>query len=303
MRGGGVVPHMDRVVTASAASGTVSFVAGTTTELVREAQRRHDLAPTASAAVGRLITAAALLGASLGGRERLTLQIVGDGPIGAVVADAWSGGPDVIATRGYARNPGADVPLNARGKFDVARVVGNGQLHVTKSYEVGRPYAGIVPLESGEIGDDIASYLANSQQIPSVVALGVLAGPDGIKAAGGVIAQLLPGAEDDTIARLEANAAKMLPVTTQIVEGADARALIERLADGMPLRPHEHIFEALFDCRCTRERVERALIGLGRDELLKIASEQPETEATCDFCKRRYVLTAAEVEELVAKLD
>jgi len=294
---------MDRVVTASAANGTVSFVAGTTTELVREAQRRHDLAPTTSAAVGRLITAAALLGASLKGRERLTLQIAGDGPAGAIVADAWSGGPDIIATRGYARNPSADLPLNARGKFDVARVLGNGQLQVTKSYEVGRPYVGIVPLESGEVGDDIASYLANSQQIPSVVALGVLANPAGIRCAGGVIAQLLPGADDATIALLEANAASMPPVTTQIAEGADARALIERLANGMPLRPHEHAFSAIFDCRCTRERVERALIGLGRDELLKMARELPETEATCDFCKRRYVLTAAEVEDLVAKLD
>jgi molecular chaperone Hsp33 len=293
---------MDRVVTASAANGTVSFVAGTTTELVREAQRRHDLAPTSSAAVGRLITAAALLGASLKGRERLTLQIAGDGPIGSLVADAWNGGPDLIATRGYARNGGADLPLNARGKFDVAGVIGNGQLQVTKNYEVGQPYVGVVPLESGEIGDDIASYLANSQQIPSVVALGVLADPSGIRAAGGVIAQLLPGAEDDTIARLEANAATMPPVTTQIVDGADARALIERLAAGMPLRPHDHEFSAIFDCRCTRERFERALIGLGRDELLKIVREGNETEATCDFCKRRYVLTPAEVEDLVAQL-
>jgi molecular chaperone Hsp33 len=294
---------MDRVVTASAANGSVSFVAGTTTELVGEAQRRHDLAPTASAAVGRLITAAALLGASLKGRERLTLQIVGDGPIGALTADAWLGSDHRVSVRGYARHGRADVPLNARGKFDVARVIGNGQLQVTKKYEVGRPYVGIVPLESGEIGDDIAGYLANSQQIPSVVALGVLAGPEGIVAAGGVIAQLLPGAEDDTIARLEANAAAMASVTTQIVDGASARDLIARLADGMPLRAHEAAYDVVFDCQCTRERVERALIGLGKDELLKMAREQPETEATCDFCKRRYVLSSSDVEQLVAKLS
>ncbi len=294
---------MDRVVTATAVNGTVSFVAGITTELVRETQQRHGLAPTAAAAVGRLVTAAALLGASLGGRERLTLQIGGDGPIGTVVADAWSGGDDAISARGYARNPLADLPLNARGKFDVAGVIGHGKLQVTKSYEVGQPYVGIVPLVSGEIGDDIASYLANSQQIPSVVALGVLAGPDGIQAAGGVIAQLLPGAADDTIARLEASAAAMPPVTTQIAAGIGARGLIERLAGEMELRPHEHEYRPQFDCRCTRERVERALAGLGADELRKIAREQPETEATCDFCKRRYVLTAAEVEGLLARLD
>lgn len=294
---------MDRVVTASAANGTVSFVAGTTTELVRETQRRHVLAPTAAAAVGRLVTAAALLGASLKGPERLSLQIAGDGPIGALSADAWSGGEGAIAARGYARYPLADLPLNARGKFDVAGVIGNGKLQVTKSYEIGQPYVGIVPLETGEIAEDIAGYLANSQQIPSIVALGVLAGPAGIRAAGGIIAQLLPGVADGTVARLEANAAAMPPVTTQIADGAGAHELIERLAEGLELRPHEHEYAARFDCRCTRERVERALVGLGRDELLKISREQPETEATCDFCKRRYVLTAADVEGLLARLD
>lgn len=294
---------MDRVVTASAANGTVSFVAGTTTELVRETQRRHALAPTAAAAVGRLVTAATLLGASLKGPERLSLQIAGDGPIGALSADAWSAGDGAIAARGYARYPLADLPLNARGKFDVAGVIGSGKLQVTKSYEIGQPYVGIVPLETGEIAEDIASYLANSQQIPSIVALGVLADPAGIRAAGGIIAQLMPGVADATVARLEANADAMPAVTAQVVDGAGARELIERLAEGLELRPHEHEYEARFDCRCTRERVERALVGLGRDELLKISREQPETEATCDFCKRRYVLTAAEVEGLLARLD
>jgi molecular chaperone Hsp33 len=294
---------MDRVVTASAASGTVSFVAATTTELVRETQRRHGLAPTAAAAVGRLVTAAALLGSSLKGPERLSLQIGGDGPIGSIAADAWMTSDDVIGVRGYARYPLADLPLNALGKFDVAGVIGRGQLQVTKSYEIGQPYVGVVPLETGEIAEDIAGYLSNSQQIPSVVALGVLADPAGIRAAGGVIAQLMPGVADATIARLEANAATMPPVTTQMVSGADARALIERLAEGLDLREHEHVYEVRFDCRCTKERVERALVGLGRDELIKIAKEQPETEATCDFCKKRYVLSSADVEGLLARLD
>ncbi len=294
---------MDRVVTASAAHGTVSFVAGTTTELVRETQLRHGLAPTASAAVGRLVTAAALLGSSLKGPERLTLQIAGDGPIGKLVADAWSAADGAIAARGYARNPLADLPLNAKGKFDVAGVIGHGQLQVTKSYEIGQPYVGIVPLETGEIGEDIASYLANSQQIPSIVALGVLAGPNGIRAAGGVIAQLMPGADDGTIAKLEANASAMPPVTTQIVDGADAMGLITRLSAGLELRSHETGWDIRFDCYCTQDRVERALVGLGRDELIKLASEQPETEATCEFCKKRYVLSAADVERLVARID
>lgn len=294
---------MDRVVTASAANGTVSLVAGTTTELVREAQIRHGLAPTTAAAVGRLVSAAALLGASLKGRERVTLQIVGDGPIGSLVADAWREGSERIGARGYARHPAVDLPLNANGKFDVGAAVGNGQLQVTKSYEVGRPYVGIVPLTSGEIGDDIAAYFANSQQIPSVVSLGVLANPEGIVASGGAIAQLLPGADDDAIARLEKNATGMPPVTSLITSGVDARGLLERLGDGLDLRVHDVAYGVDFSCRCTRERVESALIGLGRDELLKMAEEQPETEATCDFCKRRYVLSSSDVRGLVARLE
>jgi molecular chaperone Hsp33 len=292
---------MDRIVTASAARGTVSLVSGITTDLVREARRRHDLAPTASAAVGRLLTASALLGASLTGRERLTLQVVGDGPLGAVTADAWPIGPQAIGARAYARNGHADLPLNARGKFDVAAAVGHGNLQVTKTYEVGQPYVGIVPLASGEIGDDVAAYLGTSEQIPSVVALGVLADPDGIRAAGGVIAQALPGADDATLAALERAAAAMPPVTTQIVGGADPEALLRAVAGALDLKLFA-THQVAFDCRCTRAKVETALLGLGKDELAKIAREQPRTEATCDFCGQCYVLTAGDVEALAKRL-
>jgi molecular chaperone Hsp33 len=292
---------MDRIVTASAARGTVSLAAGITTELVREARERHDLAPTSSAAVGRLLTAAALLGASLSGRERLTLQIVADGPIGGLTADSWSTGEFTIGARAYARNGRADLPLNERGKFDVARVVGDGKLQVTKTYEVGQPYSGIVPLVTGEIGDDVAAYLANSEQIPSIVALGVLADPNGIRAAGGVIAQIQPGADDATLTALERSAARMLPVTTQIVEGADEEALLRAVADDLDLKIFDR-YDVAFDCRCTREKVESALLGLGKDELAKIAREQPHTEATCDFCGETYVLSADDVRGLAERL-
>lgn len=292
---------MDRIVTASAGRGTVSLVAGVTTGLVTEARERHDLAPTASAAVGRLLTAGALLGAALTGRERLTLQIVGDGPIGALTADAWSAGERTIGARAYARNGGADVPLNARGKFDVARAVGRGHLQVTKTYEVGQPYSGVVPLVSGEIGDDVAAYLANSEQIPSVVALGVLADPSGIRAAGGVIAHVMPGADDGTVAALERNVSAMAAVTAQIVDGAGPEALLAAVAGNLDVKVYEQ-YATRFVCRCTREKVETALLGLGKDELAKIAREQPETEATCDFCGERYVLSADDVRALAQRL-
>jgi molecular chaperone Hsp33 len=292
---------MDRIVTASAAHGTVSLVAGITTGLVREARERHDLAPTSSAAVGRLLTAAALLGASLKGRERLTLQIVGDGPIGGLTADAWSTGTRAIGARAYARNGDADVPLNTLGKFDVARVVGDGKLQVTKTYEVGQPYSGIVPLASGEIGDDVAAYLANSEQIPSIVAVGVLADPNGIRAAGGVIAQVQPGADDATLAALERNAGTMPPVTTQIVGGAGAEDVLRALAGDLEVKIFD-TYDVAFDCRCTLAKVETALMGLGKDQLAKIAREQPSTEATCDFCGRTYVLSADDVNALSSRL-
>ena len=293
---------MDRIVTASAARGAVSLVAGVTTGLVAETRARHDLAPTASAAVGRLVTAVALLGVSLRGRERLTLQIAGDGPIGTVAADAWSGGDGRLIARAYARHPGADLPLNALGKFDVAAVVGRGQLQVTKSYEIGQPYVGIVPLASGEIGDDVAAYLANSEQIPSIVAVGVLADPRGIAAAGGILAQVQPGADEAIVDRLEAAARAMPPVTAQIVAGADPEALLRALAGDLDLNLFDS-YEPSFGCLCSREKVERALVGLGLDELHKIVREQPSTEAICEFCRETYVLTADEVADLARRVD
>ncbi len=291
----------DRLVTATTADGMVSLVGGITTELVGEVQRRHQMAPSAAAAVGRLVSGGALLGAGLTSRERLTLQIVGDGPIGALTADVVALEAQTIGVRGYARNPEADVPLNDRGKFDIARVVGTGRMQVTKSYEVGRPYTGVVPLVNGEIGDDLAGYLMNSQQIPNIVALGVLANPSGIIAAGGVIAEVMPGANETTIALLEERAATMSPVTTQIHSGAQPEDLIRSLVgDAVKIYDERPI---VFACRCTREKVESALLGLGRDELVKIATEQPQTEATCEFCKRTYVLSRDDVVDLVARID
>ena len=292
----------DQIISASAPEAGIAIVAGITTELVIQAQTRHALAPTATAAVGRLITAAALLGTALKGRERLSLQIAGDGPLRAVVADVMLLPDGTVGVRGYAKNGDVDVPLNARGKFDVAAAVGSGSLQVTKSYEVGQPYVGIVPLVSGEIGDDVASYLANSQQIPSVVAVGVLANPNGVIAAGGVIGQVMPGADERVVAHLEERALAMRPVTEQVANGAGPADLLAALAGDMVIK-HERTIDVKFACRCTLEKVEIALLGLGKDELLKIACEQPETAATCEFCKTTYTLSARDVSALVQRLD
>jgi molecular chaperone Hsp33 len=292
----------DRIVTATAADGSFSVVAGITTGLIAETQRRHGMAPTATAATGRLVTAASLLGASLKGREKLTLQVAGDGPLRGAIADVALNSPEEIGARGYARRPGVDLPLNADGKFDVGTAVGSGYLQVTRSFEVGQPYVGIVELINGEIGADIASYLMISEQIPSVVALGVLANPAGIKAAGGVIAHVLPGASEQTIEALERRADAMTPVTTQIASGASVEALARSLAGDLEMR-FTRSYDVRFTCTCSRERVERVLLGLGEEELRKIASEQQQAEAVCEFCKTAYVLSRDEVLGLIERLE
>jgi molecular chaperone Hsp33 len=291
----------DHIVTATAADGSISIAAGITTSLVRDAQRRHATAPTATAALGRLLTGAALFGSSLKGRERVTLQIASDGPLRGLVADAQLVAGNAIGARGFANDPGVDLPPNARGKLDVGGAVGNGRLQVTKSYEVGQPYVGVVPLVSGEIGDDLASYLANSQQIPSVVALGVLVNSRGVVAAGGAVAQVMPGAEERTIAALDERVRAMPLITTQINDGADARDLARAIAGTIALRSFGE-FSVQPWCRCSREKVELALLSLGRDELVDMADRDPQTDAICDFCRANYVFSNAEVRALAERL-
>lgn len=290
----------DQVLSAAIADSAVALCSAVTTELVSEIRSRHDLAPTATAAVGRLVTGAAILGASLKGRERVSLQVSGNGPIGAVFADAWLLDNGTIGARGYARHPHADLPIDARGKFDVAGALGDGVLQVTKSYEVGQPYVGVVPLQSGEIAEDLAWYFAQSEQIPSVVALGVLANPSGVLAAGGAIAQALPGAETPAVEQLESRALAMPPVTSAMAGGADARDLLLALAGDGELRAQRSL-DVRFACFCTKEKVEAALLGLGREELRRMSQERDGTEATCDFCKRVYTLSKDEVRELVER--
>jgi molecular chaperone Hsp33 len=291
----------DEIVSASAPEDGFAVTAAITTDLVRETQRRHGLSPTATATAGRLITGAALMGAGLKDTLRISLQVTGDGPLQRVAAEAWLTEGGRVGARAYAKVPHADLPLNAAGKFDVAGAVGTGTLHVTKAYEEGQPYSGVVPLHSGEIAEDLAAYLLKSEQIPSVVALGVLAGPNGVVAAGGVIAQVLPDADERAVAALERRALELPPVTTLIADGADARALLEAFAGSATLRSVRTL-DVGFACRCTREKVETALAGLGADELRKMARENPETEATCEFCKSVYLFSSAELAELVTLL-
>ncbi|MBV8196705.1 MAG: Hsp33 family molecular chaperone HslO [Candidatus Eremiobacteraeota bacterium] len=291
----------DVLLAAPARDAGVTFVAAITTDLVAEVRRRHDLWPTASAAVGRLTTGAVLFGAGLKGNERISLQIAGSGPLRTLAADAWLLDPQTIGARGYAHNPQVDLPVDARGKFDVAGAVGGGSLQVTRSSDVGQPYVGVVQLRSGEIGEDLALYLAQSEQIRSVVAVGVLANPSGIVAAGGLFARVLPGTGDQTLIELEKRARELPPVTTSIARGATAHDLLQQLAGDWQLGS-VHRKDVKFACRCSREKVEAVLRGLGADELLELTRRPDGTEATCEYCKQRYRFTSPEVAALRARL-
>lgn len=284
----------DQLSTASAPSAGIAIAAAVTTDLVREIRDRHDLSPVATAAVGRLTSGAVLLAAGLKGRERISLQVTSDGPIGGLLADAWLLDESTVGARGYARNPHVDLPLNARGKFDVASALGSGSLHVMKTHDLGRPYTGVVPLLSGEIGEDIALYLLRSEQIPSAVALGVLADPGGVVASGGIIAQVLPGADERVVFELDRRARAIPPVTQLLREGADTDALIREIAGDLALHEHRRL-DVTFACLCSRKKVEAALIGLGAEDLRRMASERERTEASCEYCGRSYGFSSNEL--------
>lgn len=288
------VVNSDYAASALAAGDTVRVVAARTTALVSEAQARHGCSPTVTAALGRLLTGAALIGSSSSGHERITLQVDADGPVRGLVAEVRPGG----RVRGYPGRPGADVPLSAAGKFDVGTVVGRGFLNVTRIYETGQPYTSAVPLQTGEIGDDLAYFFAHSEQIPSVVAVGVLANPQGVLAAGGILAQLLPGADLDVTAALKKAAGTLPHVSGLVRRGLTPEQLVNEFAGGLNPRV-THLQPLEFACRCNRERVTKVVVGLGRAELSAIARAREDTEVRCDFCAQRYCFTAAEIQEIL----
>lgn len=283
-------------MSALAAGDSVLVVAAVTTMMVREAQVRHNASPTVTAALGRLMTGAALMGAGLKGRERITLQVNGTGKVRTLVASVFSEG----RVRGYPLVPHAEVPLKPTGKFDVGGLVGAGFLHVTRAFETGQPYTSAVPLASGEIGEDLAYYFSASEQVPTAVAVGVLANPTGVVAAGGVMAQGLPGASDATLARLEAAARTLPHVTTLIHDGDDPEALVKRLAGHLKPRLTGSL-DLGFYCPCDRSRVVRALIGLGVDELREMADGADDTEARCDFCGKYYYFSPHEIRDILGE--
>lgn len=289
----------DYVIRATAGDGAIRAFAAATTGLVEEARKRHGTLPTASAALGRVLTAAAMMGITLKGEDTLTLRIVGDGPLGAVVAVADASG----AVRGYVQEPLIHLPSKAARKLDVGSAVGkNGMVYVTKDLGLKEPYTGSVPLVSGEIAEDLSYYFTVSEQIPTAVALGVIIETDNsVRAAGGFMVQLLPGAEEGTVQKLEENIQAMPPVSQLVDEGLSPEEILNKVLKGFEVTVHEKL-PLKFYCGCSRERLEKILISLGKEELKSMLREQGQAELTCHFCADRYHFTKEDLERLLEEI-
>ncbi|MDF2926315.1 MAG: heat shock protein Hsp33 [Paenibacillaceae bacterium] len=289
----------DQIIRATALDGRVRAFAARTTRIVEELKERHQASPTALAALGRTITAGAMMGAMLKGEEKLTIQVKGGGPIGQIVVDANSKGE----VRGYVDEPQVDLGPNAAGKLDVAGAVGtDGFLYVTKDLGLKEPYRGSTPIVSGELAEDFTYYFAKSEQTPSAVALGVLfsKGEYVVKAAGGFIIQLLPGLSDEEIDEIEERLSVLPPMTTMLEDGLE---LDEILANVLGMVRVLDTMELQFRCKCSRERVEETLISLGIEEIDGIIEEDGRAEVKCHFCNEAYVFEGPELQEIARTLE
>ncbi len=285
----------DYIVRATAAHGQIRAFAATTKEMAETARTAHETSPVATAALGRLMTAGAMMGIMMkGDKNLLTLQIRGDGPIGGLTVTADSHG-DV---KGYAVNPDVMLPANAAGKLDVGGALGNGMLSVIKDLGLKDPYVGQIQLQTGEIGDDLTYYFAVSEQTPSVVGLGVLMEKNNtVKQAGGFIIQLMPDATEEVISALEQKLEGVTSVTAHLEAGNTPEMILEQFLGDMDLEINEHV-DTRFHCNCDKDRVAKALISIGKEELQKMIDDGEPVELNCHFCNTSYVFSVDEVKEL-----
>ena len=289
---------MGKLVRSISQDGTVIMMAADTTDLVAKAAEIHDTSKVCSAALGRLLTGASFMGQMMKEEKgTVTLRINGGGPCGSVIAVADSLGN----VKGYVMNPEAELPLKENGKLDVGGAVGrDGFLTVMKDFGTGDPYTGQVPIATGEIAEDITAYYAISEQIPTVCALGVLVNPDkSIAVAGGFIIQLLPAADEDTIAAVERCLDGLKPVTTMLGAGMKPEDICVNVLNAFEMEILDE-FDIDFKCDCSRNKVEKALISTGVTELEDMAKDEV-TSVSCQFCRERYDFTSADISRILKK--
>ncbi len=288
----------DYLVRATAAQAQIRAFACTTRQTVEAARQAHNTSPVATAALGRLLAAGCMMGSMLKGeKDLLTLQISADGPMESATVTADTAGN----VKGYVGNPMVILPANASGKLDVAGAVGSGMLRVIKDMGLKEPYVGQTSLQTGEIAEDLTYYFAASEQVPSCVGLGVLMEKDNtVRQAGGFIVQLMPFAEDAVIDRLEENLKEIQSVTALLEQGDTPRQILEKVLAGLEV-VFTDTMPVRFLCSCSKERVEKALISLGRSQLQELIDEGEEIEVNCHFCGKKYTFSIDELKRLKEK--
>ena len=290
----------DYVIRGTAADGQVLAFACDTTEMVEETHRRHQTTNTATAAIGRTMSAAAMMAAGLKEEhESITINIEGDGPIGRVIAQATGAG----CVRGYVDHPEVDLPLNKKGKLDVGGAIGLGVMSIEKDLGLKEPYIGSTHLVSSEIAEDLAYYFTVSEQIPSAVSLGVLANEDGsVWKSGGYIIQLLPGASEEIADELQKRVEAFPQLTHFLAEGHTPEEVLETLLEGMGYETLGKV-DMRFQCFCNKHKVEGALVSIGKEDLDSLIADGKTIEMTCHFCNEKYYFTVPELKALRRWMD
>lgn len=288
----------DYMVRATAANNQIRAFAATTKELVEEARSRHNTSPIATAALGRLLTGGVMMGSMLKNeKDMLTIQIQCDGPIGGLTVTADAAGK----VKGYVENPDVILPPNKKGKLDVAGALGLGVLSVIKDMGLKEPYVGQTILTTSEIAEDLTYYFATSEQVPSSVGLGVLMEKDNtVKQAGGFIIQVMPFVEDAVVSRLEENIGKIDSVTSMLDKGMTPEEILETVLEGFDVEVTDRIVPQFY-CNCSKERVEKALISIGKKEIQEMIDEGKEIEMNCHFCNTNYTFTVEELKDISRK--
>ena len=288
----------DKIIRCLAYNGKVNIRCINSTNIVEEARKIHDLSPTATATLGRVLTITSLMGKEMKEEKgTITTQIKGNGPIGNITAVSDNNGN----VKGYVSNPQLELPLNPlNGKINVGEAVGNkGMIYIIKDIGLKEPYIGMTPIISGEIAEDFTNYFATSEQTPTVVALGVLVNKDGVKSAGGYLITLMPDAGEEEIQKIEQALKNADSISKMLSDGKELVEIAEEVTDDKNLMYFEDNDIPKYECNCSKEKIERSLISLGREELCDIIEKDKKAELICHFCNKKYLFTEDELRKLI----